>query len=192
MKNMVQNVEAILKEVKNNGYDDVQFLFENTAGQGSEIGSTLEELSYFRTNYLHDLPVKFCLDTAHCRGGGIDLHKRGQFVTEFAEQVGLEQLYSIHLNDAKVPLWAHLDRHASLGYGFIGWPVLVPIIQWAATNDRHLYIETPKDELRSQEIDRVRQIAEGDVEWVQAVHEANYCSDSLKKFIDHAEQERLF
>lgn len=192
MTHMAHNVEAILHEISANGYDDVQFLFENTAGQGSEIGSTLEELSYFRQHYLHDLPVKFCLDTAHCRGGGIDLHQRERVVTEFAQHIGLEQLYSIHLNDAKVPLGAHLDRHASLGCGFVGRFVLAPIIQWAATHERPLFIETPNEELRSQEITRVRQIAAGDLSRIQAVHDADYCSDCLKKFATHTDQAGLF
>lgn len=67
MKNMVINIEKILTQVKDKGYDDVQFLFENTAGQGSEIGSNLDEVAYFRNTYLKDLPVKFCYDTAHCQ-----------------------------------------------------------------------------------------------------------------------------
>ena len=33
MKNMVVNLEKLLKQVKNKGYGDVQFLFENTAEQ---------------------------------------------------------------------------------------------------------------------------------------------------------------
>jgi endonuclease IV len=45
----------------------VQFVFENTAGQGSEIGSTLEEIGYFYRTYLSDMPVKFTIDTAHCQ-----------------------------------------------------------------------------------------------------------------------------
>lgn len=64
---MVINVEKILRAVDDAGYGDVQFVFENTAGQGSEIGSNVEELVYFYTTYLKDLPVKFCIDTAHCQ-----------------------------------------------------------------------------------------------------------------------------
>lgn len=33
MKNMVVNIEKILQQVQDRGYNDVQFLFENTAGQ---------------------------------------------------------------------------------------------------------------------------------------------------------------
>jgi endonuclease IV len=64
---MAKNVERILKFVQEKGYTDVQYLFENTAGQGSELGTSIEELGVLSKQYLKDLPVKFCIDTAHCR-----------------------------------------------------------------------------------------------------------------------------
>lgn len=102
--------------------------------------------------------MKFCIDTAHCQGGGIDVAKRDEFVEEFDKKIGIAQLYSIHLNDAKVPLGAKRDRHASLGTGFIGWPALSKVIKRAAKNDRGLYIETPEPDIRAEEITKVRKI----------------------------------
>lgn len=188
MTNMAKNVEKILKAVRDSWYDDVQYLFENTAGQWSEIGSTMEELSYFYQNYLKDLPVKFTIDTAHCRGGGVDITKRDEFLEEFATTIWLEQLHSIHLNDAKVPLWAKLDRHASLWRGFVGWKTLTPIIQRAFTNERPMYIETVEPELRPDEVAKVKQIAAGDLERIDAFHAEHYKTQYLKKFEDLALQ----
>lgn len=178
---MVKNLEIILKEVKNKGYK-VLFVFENTAGQGSELGSTLEELGYFYQNYLKDLPVKFCIDTAHCRGGGIDVGQRESVCEKFDALIGIENLYSIHLNDSKALLRSHLDRHAPLGRGAIGLPSLAQVIQRAAKNDRHLYIETTEPGLRPEEIQMVHKIAQGDVEWIQSFHKQRYKTQLLKKF----------
>lgn len=182
MKNMAQNVEFILQKIKDNGHDDVQFLFENTAGQGSEIGSTLEELGYFWKNYLKDLPVKFCIDTAHCRGGGIDVGKRSEFIDGFGGDIGIEQLYSIHLNDAKVALGSKLDRHAGLGRGMIGLPALAQVIHRAVEHDRHMYIETPDEELYAEEIEMVKKISEKNEQRVEEFHRAHFKEQLLKKF----------
>jgi len=192
MKNMAINVEALLKQIRDEWYDDVQYLFENTAGQGSEIGSTLEELTYFYTNYLKDLPVKFTIDTAHCRGWGIDINKWDEFIQEFDAGIGIDQLYGIHLNDAKVILGSNLDRHASLGRGFIGWPALAKVIRWAEANDRSLYIETPEPDRWPDEIEKVRQIAAGDDSWIEAFHKEHFMSQYLKKYAHIAEGTGLF
>lgn len=46
------------------------------------------------------------------------------------EKIGIDKLYSFHLNDSKAMLGSHLDRHAPLGRGAIGMPTLAHIIQW--------------------------------------------------------------
>ena len=71
---MTKNVEYILEQTKKHGYTP-KFLFEITAGQGSELGTTIEEIGYFYQNFLKDLPIAFCFDTAHARGAGNDLSK---------------------------------------------------------------------------------------------------------------------
>ena len=192
MINMVKNVEKVLKRVRDAWRDSVQFLFENTAGQGSEIGSTLDELAYFYTTYLKDLPVKFTIDTAHCRGGGIDLAQRDLFLEEFDEKMWIEQLHSIHLNDAKVILWSHLDRHASLGQWFIWWPVLSQIVSRAAKHKRPLYIETPQTELRSDEIEQVKNIAAWKTDWIEEFHATHFQTHFLKKFDQYRGEKGLF
>lgn len=190
MRNMVRNVEHILTRVRQEGYDDVEFLFENTAGQWSEIGSTLDEMALFWSDYLHTLPVKFCIDTAHCQGGGIDVADREQFVDEFADRIGIDQLAAIHLNDSKAALWSRLDRHASLGRWLIGWPSLAKVIRWAHAHDRDLFIETPEPDLRPEEIEAVRRVGGGDDAWIEAAHAEWYGTQVLKKFEDLARQQQ--
>lgn len=182
MKHMTENVTYILQKLKDAKHDNVQFLFENTAGQWSEIGSTQQELGYFWNTYLKDLPVKFCIDTAHCRGGWIDVNKREEFTSWFGETIGIEQLYSIHLNDSKAALGSKLDRHASLWRGLIGWPALAKVVRRAAANERNLYIETSDDSLWPQEIEAVKRVAAGDDSWIEEFHRTNFREQTLKKF----------
>lgn len=187
MTNMTKHVETILKEVRDRGQDDVQFLFENTAGQGSEIGSTFAEMSYFWQHYLSDLPVKFCIDTAHCQWGGIDIREWDVYIDQFGSEIGIEQLYAIHLNDSKAVLWSNLDRHASLGHGFIGRPGIGQVVERAAAHDRKLYIETPEPDRRPDEVDKVRRIAAGETDRIPAEHERVYKTQFLKKFAEQAQ-----
>lgn len=182
MGNMQKNLMHLFGVLEKRWLMQVQFLRENTAGQGSEIGSTIEEVGYFWKNYLCDLPVKFCFDTAHCRWGGIDLRNWQLVVERLDELIGVEQLYCIHFNDSKVPLWSKLDRHASLGRWFIGWETLAPIAEWAASNQRALYIETPDPDLWADEIASVRKIIAGDLWWIEEFSKTYAGTQALKKY----------
>jgi deoxyribonuclease IV len=190
MMHMAKNVERICKKVRDAGYDTVQFLFENTAWQWTEIGSTLEELSLLATEYMHDLPVKYCIDTAHCHGWGIAIDTWDLFVEEFDKSIGIDKLAAIHLNDAKVILWSKLDRHACLGHGAIGWHALSKVIEWAYKYDRDLFIETPDPDLWEKEIAYVRRIGRWDLDWIDEEHQRVYCTQMLKKFENHVQQIR--
>ena len=191
MTNMTKNVEIILHRVREQWYDDVQFVFENTAGQGSEIGSKFSELSMLAW-YLKDLPVGFTIDTAHCQGWWIDVWSRDEFVDQFWTAIGIKKLVAIHLNDSKAILGSKLDRHASLWHWFIGWKRLAKVIQRAAVNDRHCYIETPVPERRADEIAKVRSIAEWDTDWIDQEHDAVYATQFLKKFEQQANEARTW
>jgi deoxyribonuclease-4 len=191
MTNMRKNLEVLFTRLRTEKLDHVQYLWENTAGQWSEIGSNLEEVGYFYKKYLTDLPVKFCFDTAHCRGGWIDLRDRNLVLEQIDELIGIDQLYCIHFNDAKVPLWSKLDRHASLGRWFLGRKTLAPIASRAEKNQRALFIETPEPDLRADEISKVRSIVAWDLSWIEDFDREFSNTQSLKKFVG-VTQEGLF
>ena len=182
MKNMQENVSLILQELKDKKLNHIQYLFENTAGQWSEIWSTIEELWYFYKNYLSDLPVKFTIDTAHLQWWGEDFWDWNLFLEKFDEHVGIEQLHSIHLNDSKAILWSNLDRHASLGRWFVGRPRFIGCIQRAVKTDTPMYIETPEPEHWADEVEKVKMIARGVTDWIEDFHQQHYQTQFLKKF----------
>lgn len=185
--NMTKNATYILEHNKKRGYTPL-FLFEITAGQGSELWSTLEELGYFYKNYLHDLPIKFCFDTAHAWGAWNDLGYWDSIVEKRDDLIWIENLYAFHINDAKVAMWSHLDRHAPLGRWAIGRLALSQIIQRAWKNDTWLYLETTEPDLWPEEIQHIRDIIRWDTWAIEQLHKEHYQTDLLKKFQQNGSQ----
>ncbi len=125
-------------------------LLENTAGAGAQLGGKLEELASIRalvTPYL-DIPVGFCLDTCHCYVSGFDVSQEtglADFLLLASETLGLENVPVIHSNDAKMKLGSHLDRHASIGEGYIGLEGFRRILNHPKLRDKAFILETPVD-----------------------------------------------
>lgn len=189
--NMTKNTEYILTQNEKNWYNNVQFLFEITAWQGSELGYFLDDLGAFYQEYLKDLPVAFCFDTAHAWWGGNDLRKRNDIISQWDALIGIDKLHAFHLNDSKAALGSRLDRHAPLGRWAIGLPALAEIVIWAAEHDKPIFLETTDPTLRPEEIQAIRKIAAGDTDWIDWFHSEHSGTHMLKKF-QWAEQETLF
>jgi len=104
----------------------VGVLIEGTAGAGTALGATFEELRALRDA----LPaaararVGFCLDTAHLHAAGYDVAGGGGGIEgvweAFELVVGLDLLKCLHLNDSKAARGSRLDRHEWIGEGTIG------------------------------------------------------------------------
>jgi deoxyribonuclease-4 len=114
-----QGIHQVLKRVKNS----VILLLENTAGQGSEIGSTFEQIRAIIDRVDENERVGICLDTAHSLEAGYDLSNKDgieRTLENLDHTVGLKRLHLFHLNDSKTPLGSHKDRHWHIGEGHIG------------------------------------------------------------------------
>ncbi len=102
---------------------EVGVLIEGTAGAGTALGSTFEELRALRDALPSGVQARvgFCLDTAHLHAAGYDVGKALEEVWErFDQEIGLTQLKCLHLNDSKGAPGSHLDRHQWIGEGTIG------------------------------------------------------------------------
>ncbi len=100
-----------------------RLLMELTAGQGTVLGSTFEEMA----DLLGRLPtplqarVGVCFDTAHVYASGYDLaHDFDGVMSRFDDVIGFGRLGLFHLNDSKAPLASKKDRHEMIGLGAIG------------------------------------------------------------------------
>ncbi|MGL4327323.1 MAG: deoxyribonuclease IV, partial [Tannerellaceae bacterium] len=137
---------------KTNG---VMAVIENTAGQGSNLGYKFEQLAYIIDRVEDKSRVGVCLDTAHTLASGYDLTTRmaiDETFREFEEIVGFQYLKGMHINDSKKELATRVDRHDSLGKGFMGMEVFDFIMNDDRFDNIPLILETPDESLWAEEI----------------------------------------
>ena len=96
----------------------VTAVIENTAGQGSNLGSEFWQLRYIIDRVNDKSRVGICLDTCHTYTAGYDIvNDYDKVFDEFEKEVGFEYLRGMHLNDSKKELGSHVDRHDNIGQG---------------------------------------------------------------------------
>ncbi len=130
-------------------------VFENTAGQGDVLGCSIEELQQMIEAADMSERCGVCIDTCHAYAAGIDLSDEtvfDAFWQEFDRRIGMEKLCGMHINDSKGKLASHLDRHHSLGEGFIGMGLFERIASDRRFEGIPLILETPEPELWQHEI----------------------------------------
>ncbi|RLD25630.1 MAG: deoxyribonuclease IV [Bacteroidetes bacterium] len=157
MKLMADSINQVLEQTKG-----VIAVIENTAGQGSHLGHTFEQIAHI-INLVNDKTrVGVCIDTCHAYTAGYDLKtKEGYDETfnQFEKIIGFEYLKGMHLNDSKKDLGTRVDRHDNLGKGFLG---LDPF-KWIMADSRFdgipLVLETPDSNLWEEEIKLLKSFA---------------------------------
>jgi deoxyribonuclease IV len=135
-------------------------VLEHTAGQGTSLGATFEQIAYIIARMKDHPRIGVCLDTCHLLASGYDIASpegyAGTF-TLFEKLIGVDRLTVFHLNDSKRALGSRVDRHEHIGQGSVGLEAFRRLV-----NDRRfaglpMLLETPKEEGRSPskiEIDR--------------------------------------
>lgn len=124
-------------------------LLETTAGAGSHIGSTFEELQAILDKVGAPDRTGVCLDTCHVFAAGYDIRTEAEYkntMKQFDEAIGLERLKAIHFNDSKFDLGTHKDRHEHIGKGFIGADGFGFFMRDKRLKSVPKILETPKDE----------------------------------------------
>ena len=154
---VARSINAALAET-----EGVTLVIENTAGSGGNLGSVFEELKAMIEGVDDKRRVGVCLDTMHTFAAGFDIRTRDGFLTtidHFDRTVGLRYLRGLHLNDSKVALNSHVDRHESLGAGLLGIDVFKCIMRDPRFENMPLVLETPNEELWAQEIEQLTAMA---------------------------------
>jgi len=129
------------------GLGDVGVLIEGTAGAGTALGATFEELRALRDALpaTAQARVGFCLDTAHLHAAGYDVAGNIDGVwQEFDRVIGIALLKCLHLNDSKAARGSRLDRHEWIAEGRIGADAFRQIMGDARFRETIKIIETPK------------------------------------------------
>ncbi len=130
-------------------------VIENTAGQGSNLGHSFEQLAAIIAQVEDKSRVGVCLDTCHAFAAGYDLRSAQACAASFAQFdaiVGFEYLRGMHLNDAKSTFGSRVDRHHSLGQGHIGLEAFKYILADPRFDAIPLVLETIDEALWPDEI----------------------------------------
>ncbi len=124
-------------------------LLEQTAGQGTALGATFEQLASIIARMNDHRRVGVCLDTCHLLAAGYDLCSPEGYAStfkQFGRLVGFDRLKAFHLNDSKRPLGSRVDRHEHIGEGFLGLEPFRRIVNDRRFRDLPMLLETPKGE----------------------------------------------
>lgn len=144
LQRIADNLDAILERA---GPGNTIILLETTAGQGSALGCTFEQLAAMREMSACRDRLGFCLDTCHIFAAGYDISDEESYtrtMTAFDDIIGLSHLYLIHLNDVKKPCGSKVDRHEHIGEGYIGKTGFRCIVNDDRLAGIPMIIETPK------------------------------------------------
>lgn len=124
-----------------------QVLMELTAGTGTALGSSFEELARLRSLIPREVRgrVGVCIDTCHMYAAGYDIVKDYDGVwSQFEEHLSFDLLGMMHLNDSKMPLGSRRDRHELIGEGCIGRKAFRRLMRDERLAHIPKVIETPK------------------------------------------------
>ncbi len=145
----IQRIAKALAQALKRVGPPVRILLENTAGQGTSLGSRFEELAAIAERISNSDRVGFCLDTCHAFAAGYDIRTQDGYentMHAFDRLIGIEKIRAFHVNDSKKDLGSRVDRHCHIGKGFLGleaFRLLVNDKRFAAIPK---ILETPKGE----------------------------------------------
>lgn len=189
VNNYVRNITEVIERTYEQ--DNVCLLLENSSGQGTELGFTLDELAFIYHQFDDSAKqrIGFCLDTCHAFvAGELDSRKKENvllFLCQFETQIGLDHLKLIHFNDSSIQFGGHRDLHGDILGGYITNPILggsqegmMYLAQVANQKKIPMILETPcvlQKELPEQ--------FEIQFSFVHSWIEGNICDDAISKHI---------
>lgn len=133
----------------------VTAVIENTAGQGTNLGHTFEQIAHIIDKVEDKSRVGVCIDTAHALAAGYEIRTREGFdetFDNFNKIVGIEYLKGMHINDSKKEVGTRVDRHDSLGKGVMSMDLFYFIMNDSRFDNMPLILETPDTDIWAEEI----------------------------------------
>lgn len=149
-KGFAQLIEGLAKVY--DGYKgSTELLLEISAGAGSVIGDTFEEMGKIVHHpKLKKFKISVCYDTQHGFASGYDIRTPeavAKTMQEFDKHIGFEKLGMFHCNDSKIELGGHKDRHEHIGDGLIGKNGFKALLAHPALKDKNFILETEHDKV---------------------------------------------
>lgn len=156
LKIIAESINIAHDETKNY---NVKSMLETTAGQGTNLGYTFEQLRKIIDLVEDKNRMRVCIDTAHIFAAGYDIKtKKGYLKTmkEFDDIIGLDLLKCFHMNDSKKELGSRVDRHEHIGKGFIGKEGFANIMNDKRITKMPKILETPKGKDMKEDIENLK------------------------------------
>ncbi len=157
LKTIAESVNMALDRTKG-----VSAVIENTAGQGTNLGYSFDHLKFIIDHVEDKSRVGVCIDTAHGYAAGYDfIRAEGYEKTweEFERIIGFQYLQGMHLNDSKKDYGSRVDRHDSLGKGFLGIQAFENIMRDERIDEIPMILETPNPDIWADEIKMLYEMA---------------------------------
>jgi deoxyribonuclease-4 len=130
----------------------VKLIIETPVNRKYSVGSTIEELNILYKTFKKDIDLDkaskkrlmFCIDTQHIFASGYDIK---EYFDEFNKIIGFKNLGLIHLNDSLREYGSLINRHETIGKGYIfkkseGLKLLKYILEIGEKNKIDMIMET--------------------------------------------------
>lgn len=155
LQRIISAVKEVLKATT--GFK-VKLLLENTAGQGSNLGSDLSDLGSILAAVEQPDRIGVCIDSCHAMAAGYDLAEAAglkKLLKDIDDQFGIDRVAALHLNDSKKGCGSRVDRHEHIGQGTIGAEGFKRWLKNKSLRAIPMYLETPKgnDEETGEDLD---------------------------------------
>ncbi len=147
--------------------DGVRLLLENTAGKGTTLGKTFDQLDRMVSLSDYDYSdIGVCLDTCHMYSAGYDIGENQgleEMLRSVDEIVGLNNVSILHLNDSKHPYDSEKDEHEHIGEGEIGEEGFRLFVNHEDLREKPMVLETPvNDKGFAWNIEKCRELRKGE------------------------------
>ena len=134
----------------------VKAVIESTAGQGSNLGHSFEQLAAIVDRVEDKSRVGICVDTCHTFAAGYDLDTAEGYEkawNDFDRIIGIKYLSGMHINDSKKGKGSRVDRHELIGQGAIGIDFFRRLMADSRMDNIPLILETPNPDEWAREIE---------------------------------------
>ena len=156
IKRISDNLNQLFDELQDN---TVCLLLETTAGQGSHLGYTFEQIAQMIDGVENKAHIGVCLDTCHIFAAGYSISDLKDYKTtmkKFDDIIGLDKLKIIHMNDSMKEFGSKKDRHEHIGKGHIGLEGFRNIVNDKRLSKVPMILETHKEEDLLDDIENLK------------------------------------
>jgi deoxyribonuclease-4 len=156
IKLIAESINIVHEQTRRSG---VRSVLETTAGQGTALGRSFEELRAIIDLVEDRGRMAVCIDTCHIFAAGYDIsNEKGyeETMRSFDAVIGLDRLVAFHINDSKKGLGSHVDRHEHIGKGAIGLEGFRLLMNDPRLRHIPKILETPKGVEMKEDVENMK------------------------------------